>query len=1056
MYEGSRHRLPAAVLAAASVLLLPEAGAAQSTRLIPIQRSEHAARASGRQRPLPSHRAHLQLARPVGLRSRPELRRADWLQGPTLPDSLRVLVLRIDFPPDSDPATTGEGTFDLRDIDTFLAEEGHDIDAAPHDRGFTQRHMLALHHYWWANSDGALSLSADVLPVDPVGAYRMPNPMAWYGFETPLSGIIEAYEELVSDAVAAADAGPDAVDWNAYDAFVLFHAGADWQGDSVGAGDTPADLPTAYIALGSPVVVGGREIHDATIVPETVSQDGFVGGINGVFSHEFGHQLGLPDLYDTVSGNTAVGLFALMDIGDFTGGVVGDLFIQGVLPASVSPWTRVYMGWTDPVDVGPTTGEQADLIASTALAGIHSPPPGAKVVRVRVAEEQAFLVEFRSDDLDGEAGVSLFWNEGVIDGTGTLIGGVKTRTYEYDALLPGTGVMIWHLDREVAGMDADGDGLDNLSQNHLQSDRLRRFLDVEEADGMQQLGWVPGYLGSDTDYWLPAPTGPERFGIDTEPGSDSWTGAPSGLEIEVLDHPSPLAHRVRISADLNELWSASLPGPDPGISVPWMIPADGSGSTPLVAVLDGGGGLFLWDETGGPAAGPNPIWIAPSPPLFPITLAGDALVVATTDSIHFLDMTGVPIGSASPGAVPVRRPLGYGRPGAPEVLVEVGGDRIVAVDPRGVVAAGDLSGPLTALASVTDNLYLGAIGNRLHELERAGIAFETFPLWQTGSEVADIASLQGNGSLGEKYRFAVLDRSGSLYLGESYTVRASLPPLDESDPRAGPLVVHVLPQPTGRLAIGDFFHPAYGGYGNLLQAVLVPTVEGVRGFEFHGPPLTGWPPAPRGRAAVEAQRIVGTPLTTGRDAVLGLTPAAELLAFDRLAEPIVGSIRQLVRDPIAAATIGEPDADTTLLLVVDADSLRVSSLALSEDVGKGALWAGPGGGPAAVGSVPRSIVISPGPDPDDPFLTDFYVYPNPARRRCTIRVEGLRAAMSVHAYTENGTNMGVVARFAFRSNLGSTEEAEWDLSRLAPGVYHLIGDLRGSSRRVRTTLLIVR
>lgn len=1048
MYEGSRHRLPAAVFAVVSVLLLPEAGAAQSTRLIPIQRSDYAARVRGRQRPLSSHRPHLQLARPVGLRSRPELRRADWLQGPALPDSLRILVLRIDFPPDNDPATTGYGTFDLRDIDTFLAEEGHDIDATPHDRGFTQRHMLALHNYWWANSDGALSLVADVLPLDPIGAYRMPNPMAWYGFETPLSGIIEAYEQLVSDAVAAADAGPDAIDWDAYDAFVLFHAGADWQGDAVGAGDTPADLPTAYIALGTPVVVEGREIHDATIVPETVSQDGFVGGINGVFSHEFGHQLGLPDLYDTVSGNTAVGLFALMDIGDFTGGVVGDLFVQGVLPASVSPWTRVYMGWTDPLDVWPTTGEQIDLIASTALTGIHSPPPGEKVIRVRVAEEQAFLVEFRSDDLDGEAGVSLFWNEGVIDGTGALIGGVKTRTFEYDALLPGTGVMIWHLDREVAGLDANGDGLDNLSQNHLQTDRLRRFLDIEEADGLQQLGWVPGYFGSATDYWLPAPTGPDRFGIDTEPTTASWTGAPSGLKIEVLDHPSPLAHRIRISADLQQLWTAPVSNPDPDVSVPWMIIPAGSGSAPVIAVLDGSGGLHLWDETGVPVAGSNPVWSAPVPPLFPITQAGDALVVVTPDSIYFLDMTGAPIGSVSPGAAPVRRPLGYGPSGAPVIFVEVAGDRIEAIDPGGVVAAGDLSGPLSALAYVTDDHLVGAIGNRVVEVERAGAVLETFPLWQTGSEVADIVALQGYGSLGDKYRFAVLDRSGTLYLGESYTVRVSLPPLDESDPRVGPQLVHVLPQPIGRLAIGNF--------GDLAQAVLVPTVEGVRGFEFHGPPLTGWPPAPRGRAAVDAQRITGTPLTTWRDAVLGLTPAAELLAFDRLAEPIAGSIRQLVRDPIAAATIGEPDFDTTLLLAVDADSLRVSSLPLSDGVGRGALWAGPGGGPAALGSLARRMVIPPPFDPETPLLTDFYVYPNPARRRCTIRVEGLRAGMTVYAYTENGTNLGVVARFQYRSELGSTEEVEWDLSRLAPGVYYLIGDLHGSSRRVRTTLLIVR
>jgi len=45
----------------------------------------------------------------------------------------------------------------------------------------------------------------------------------------------------------------------------------------------------------------------AVVVSET---DSF-----GVYAHEFGHELGLPDLYDTNNGNSVVGAYELMDLG---------------------------------------------------------------------------------------------------------------------------------------------------------------------------------------------------------------------------------------------------------------------------------------------------------------------------------------------------------------------------------------------------------------------------------------------------------------------------------------------------------------------------------------------------------------------------------------------------------------------------------------------------------------------------------------------------------------------------------------------------------------------
>jgi len=82
-------------------------------------------------------------------------------------------------------------------------------------------------------------------------------------------------------------------------------------------------------------------IGDYTIEPEN-------GGV-GVFSHEFGHDLGLPDLYDT-SGNVggaenATGFWTLMSSGSYgASGVPKDGI--GTEPIHMSAYEKIYLGWS--------------------------------------------------------------------------------------------------------------------------------------------------------------------------------------------------------------------------------------------------------------------------------------------------------------------------------------------------------------------------------------------------------------------------------------------------------------------------------------------------------------------------------------------------------------------------------------------------------------------------------------------------------------------------------------------------------------------------------------
>lgn len=90
--------------------------------------------------------------------------------------------------------------------------------------------------------------------------------------------------------------------------------------------------------------IGGSDywIGDYTIEPEN-------GGV-GVFSHEFGHDLGLPDLYDT-SGNTggaenSTGFWTLMSSGSYgSTGVPAEGI--GSKPIPMSAYEKIFLGWSN-------------------------------------------------------------------------------------------------------------------------------------------------------------------------------------------------------------------------------------------------------------------------------------------------------------------------------------------------------------------------------------------------------------------------------------------------------------------------------------------------------------------------------------------------------------------------------------------------------------------------------------------------------------------------------------------------------------------------------------
>ncbi|MGW4898684.1 immune inhibitor A domain-containing protein [Kitasatospora sp. NPDC004240] len=134
------------------------------------------------------------------------------------------------------------------------------------------------------------------------------------------------------------------------DHFQIVHAGVD---ESAGGGAQGADALWAHRSYvygsgsgstgpagnklgGTPVGTTGIWAGDYTMQAEN-------GGL-GVFAHEYGHDLGLPDLYDT-SGHgvdNSVGYWSLMNSGSWLGEGRDEI---GDRPADLDAWSKLQLGW---------------------------------------------------------------------------------------------------------------------------------------------------------------------------------------------------------------------------------------------------------------------------------------------------------------------------------------------------------------------------------------------------------------------------------------------------------------------------------------------------------------------------------------------------------------------------------------------------------------------------------------------------------------------------------------------------------------------------------------
>jgi len=206
---------------------------------------------------------------------------------------------------------------------------------------------------------------------------------------------------LASSACAAAGvtkaSGP-------YDAVIIVHAG---QGaESAGTGTSNASIWSAF----SDGWTGSSGFTEGVNIPSNEGNPSSAVPF-GTLCHEFGHQLGLPDVYNTATGNSAVGEWELMDDGGWAGSP------QGSSPVHQSAWCKILLGWITPVTVSSASTLTIDNFEAASSSRVYKFPIGGKTT-------EYYLTQY-------------------------------SRQTGQDLALPGQGVLIWHIDDTIGTFAAN-------------------------------------------------------------------------------------------------------------------------------------------------------------------------------------------------------------------------------------------------------------------------------------------------------------------------------------------------------------------------------------------------------------------------------------------------------------------------------------------------------------------------------------------------------------------------------------------------------------------------
>jgi len=322
--------------------------------------------------------------------------------------TMKVVVILVDF--SDKPASAGSNTTDTASFRDLLFSSNP---SSPR----------SLTDFYVENSYGKLVVEGGVY-----GWYRMPRPYSEYvGSNYGLQGTSPNAQTLVMDALTAADPTINFADYEnssfGIDAVFIVHAGkgAEEGGDSTCLWSHQSS--TSY-HTGE-----GATVRKYLIGPEEeFGHQSFV----GVYCHEFGHILGLPDLYDVGNSKLAgLGYWSLMASGSWNG--------NGRWPAHLDAWCKNYLGYGKRITI--SYPDDSNLVNVTMGSSVND-TLRYKILLASGGYKEYFLVENR-------------------------------QQISFDRSLPGPGLLILHCDDNLSGSNDIGQGHWHVS--------------VEQADGLGDL-----------------------------------------------------------------------------------------------------------------------------------------------------------------------------------------------------------------------------------------------------------------------------------------------------------------------------------------------------------------------------------------------------------------------------------------------------------------------------------------------------------------------------------------------------------------------------------------
>jgi immune inhibitor A len=420
----------------------------------------------------------------------------------------RALVLLIKFPDQEPTDKKNQGASDVNHDAAWAEQKWFDLDEP------ANLEDASVAYYFKSVSHGKLELTGDVFDNSNVcDADGWITSSEEYG--DLLTGVSN-YTTVVNDALSQIDPYIDFADYDSnadghVDSFITIYAGA----DNI---TNPNSNLWYFRWLDEP----GSFTNDGVRVGQGVwvSEQGYLYH----FCHEYGHELGLPDLYDVglnLSGPAmpGAGMWTLMSDWDTN---------TGKIPALPDAWCRTRLRWIDPVEV--LTTDDTDLTLNCCSTASTPDDTVFRIWRNGARGPEYFLMEYR----DATAG--------------------------FDQNLFGDGgVLVWHADEGAT------------TGNNRDNDFFPARIIPEPAD------WDFAPNTADDDPWrsgFDGGDGVDYFDDNTEPSAKDNDGSATGVKIDPLDSPGGATMTVTVHNAAGTLPTLSITAPANGASVSGAVTFD--------------------------------------------------------------------------------------------------------------------------------------------------------------------------------------------------------------------------------------------------------------------------------------------------------------------------------------------------------------------------------------------------------------------------------------------------------------------------------------------------